>query len=96
MYRDGHKVTRFNHLAKNENPNDSVKLEGVIDMTVIKYLTTRPTPSDPLHLYIRTETGSRKVLQVIQGRMGYQVVYLGEDGSTVRIDVSGITELLES
>jgi len=65
-------------------------------MTVIEYLTTRRTPQDPPHLYVRTPSGPRKVLQVQQGRMGYRVVYLADMGETIRMDVFGSTELLDS
>ena len=66
-------------------------------MNVITYLSTIRTPQDPPHLYVRTPMGPRKVLQVLQGRLGYKVIFLAADtGEAVHIDVLGTTELLDS
>jgi len=66
-------------------------------MTVLEYLNNPRTPRDPQHLYVRTPMGPRKVLQVLQGRHAYVVIFLTEDsGTPVHLDVRGTTELLDS
>ena len=64
------------------------------NMTVLEYLST---PQDSLHLYVHTPLGMRKVLQVLQWRLGYRVVYLAENtGTPIHMDVQGTTELLDN